>query len=198
MSQTENEPNQVDSQTPKSEITESPAEDQQEPENNVIAETASASDQEAALLTTGQLEKAKDDYLRLAAEFDNYKKRTARDFANLVRTANEGLIVELLDVLDNFERAFKSRDENPDLDAYHKGIKLLYDRLSETLAREGLKRFDSVGLKFDPRLHEAVMQVDGGDSEPDTIALEIQPGYTLNDKVIRHARVGVVKARDDG
>lgn len=197
MSQTDNEPNQVDSQTPKPEIAESPAEDQQEPEDDVSEETLSTSGQEAASLTAGQLEKAKDDYLRLAAEFDNYKKRTARDFANLVRTANEGLIVELLDVLDNFERAFKSREENPDLDAYHKGIKLLYDRLSETLAREGLKRFDSVGLKFDPRLHEAVMQVDGADSEPDTIALEIQPGYTLNDKVIRHARVGVVKAKDD-
>ena len=196
MSQTDNEENQVESQTPEPEIAESTAEEQSQPENHISAETAPAPDQQSAQLTS-QLEKARDDYLRLAAEFDNYKKRTARDFANLVRTANEGLIVELLDVLDNFERAFKSREENPDVDAYHKGIKLLYDKLIETLSREGLRRFDSVGLKFDPRFHEAVMQVDGADAEPDTIALEIQPGYMLNDKVIRHARVGVVRSTDD-
>ena len=196
MSQTDKDQNQAESQTTEPEFTELSAEEQSQPEDEVSEETMSAPGQQTALLTS-QLEKAKDDYLRLAAEFDNYKKRTARDFANLVRTANEGLIVELLDVLDNFERAFKSREENPDADAYHKGIKLLYDKLIESLAREGLKRFDSVGIKFDPRLHEAVMQVDSADSEPDTIALEIQPGYTLNDKVIRHARVGVVKGKDD-
>lgn len=143
-----------------------------------------------------QLEKSRDEYLRLAAEFDNYKKRTARDFSNLVKTANEGLIVDLLEVLDNFERASKSLEENPDAEAYHKGISLVYDRLAETLSREGLKRFDSVGHPFDPRYHEAIMQVDDENAKPDTVAIEIQAGYTLNDKVIRHARVGVVKGKE--
>lgn len=143
-----------------------------------------------------QLEKSKDDYLRLAAEFDNYKKRTARDFSNLVKTANEGLIVDLLEVLDNFERAFKSREESSDPDAYHKGISLVYDKLVDTLAREGLKRLEAIGHPFDPRYHEAVMQVEDDKAEPDTVAVEIQAGYTLNDKVIRHARVGVVKGRE--
>lgn len=144
-----------------------------------------------------QLEKAKDDYLRLAAEFDNYKKRTAREFAGLVKTANEGLIVDLLDVIDIFERAFKSREENSDPEAYNKGISLLYDRLVETLSREGLQRMEVIGQKFDPRYHEAVVQVDSDDAEPDTVALELQSGYTLNDKVIRHAKVGVVRAKSE-
>ena len=146
---------------------------------------------------TQQLAKARDDYLRLVAEFDNYKKRTNREFSALIKTANESLITNLLDVLDNFERAFKSREENFDADAYHKGIKLLYDKLYETLTREGLARFDSVGQPFDPKLHEAVVQVESEDAAPDTVALEIQPGYMLGDKVIRHARVGVVKPKEE-
>ena len=146
---------------------------------------------------TDQLEKSRDDYLRLAAEFDNYKKRTTREFANLVKTANEGLIVELLDVIDIFERAFKSREENSDPEAYNKGINLLYDKFVETLSREGLQRLEAIGQKFDPRYHEAVVQVDSDDAEPDTVALELQSGYTLNDKVIRHAKVGVVRAKSE-
>ena len=162
---------------------------------NGCAEAVLSQEQQIAALT-GQLDKARDEYLRLAAEFDNYKKRTTRDYVNLVKTANEGLIVELLELLDNFERAFKSREENHDAEAYHKGVSMLYDKLLDVLSREGLKRFDSVGQIFDPRLHEAVMQVDDDGAEPDTIATELQAGYTLNDKVIRHARVGVVKGKE--
>jgi molecular chaperone GrpE len=147
-----------------------------------------------AVLTAEQLIAALTEELERAR--DNYKKRTTRDYVNLVKTANEGLIVELLELLDNFERAFKSREENPDAEAYHKGISLLYNRLLEVLSREGLMRFDSVGQVFDPRLHEAVMQVEDDEAKADTIATELQAGYTLNDKVIRHARVGVVKGKE--
>jgi len=161
---------------------------------NGCAEAVLSQEQQIAALT-GQLDKARDEYLRLAAEFDNYKKRTTRDYINLVKTANEGLILELLELLDNFERAFKSREENHDAETYHKGVSMLYDKLLDVLAREGLKRFDSLGQVFDPRLHEAVMQVDDG-AEPDTVATELQAGYTLNDKVIRHARVAVVKGKE--
>jgi molecular chaperone GrpE len=159
------------------------------------AETALSQEQQITALA-GQLDKARDEYLRLAAEFDNYRKRTTRDYINLVKTANEGLIADLLEVLDNFERAFKSREENHDAEAYHRGISMLYDKLLDVLSREGLKRFDSVGHIFDPRLHEAVMQVEDDGAEPDTVASELQAGYLLNDKVIRHARVGVVKGKE--
>ncbi len=164
-------------------------------DTNGYAEGVLSQEQQIGVLA-GQLDKARDEYLRLAAEFDNYKKRTTRDYVNLVKTANEGLIVELLELLDNFERAFKSREENHDAEAYHKGISMLYDKLLEVLSREGLKRFDSVGQIFDPRLHEAVMQVEDDDAEADMVATELQAGYTLNDKVIRHARVGVVKGKE--
>jgi molecular chaperone GrpE len=162
---------------------------------NGSAEAVISQEQKIAALTE-QLDKTRDEYLRLAAEFDNYKKRTTRDYVNLVKTANEGLIVELLELLDNFERAFRSREENHDAEAYHKGVSMLYDKLLDVLSREGLKRFDSVGQMFDPRLHEAVMQVEDDGAKPDTVATELQAGYTLNDKVIRHARVGVVKGKE--
>jgi molecular chaperone GrpE len=162
---------------------------------NGCPEAVLSLEQQVAELT-GQLDKARDEYLRLAAEFDNYKRRTTRDYVNLVKTANEGLIVELLEVLDNFERAFRSREENHDAEVYHKGVSMLYDKLIDVLSREGLKRFNSVGQIFDPRLHEAVMQVVDDGAVPDTIATELLAGYTLNDKVIRHARVGVVKGKE--
>jgi len=200
MSKADKERKQSESQTPSDAETEatsnseSSAVDERIDVNGCVEEVLSQEQQIAALIE--QLDKARDEYLRLAAEFDNYKKRTMRDYVNLVKSANEGLIVELLEVLDNFERAFKSREENPDAEAYHKGVSLLYNRLLDVLSREGLKRFDSVGHIFDPRLHEAVMQVEDDGAEPDTIATELQAGYTLNDKVIRHARVGVVKGKE--
>lgn len=169
--------------------------DQKSGEELPAAAAATETIDEATALQR-QLEDKQNDYLRLAAEFDNYRKRTTREFASLVKNANENLIGELLEVLDNFERAFKSRDENPDFDAYHKGMTLVYDRLTALLGRAGLKKFESIGQKFDPNLHEALMQVEAADQEPDTITVEIQSGYELNDKVIRHAKVGVVKAAE--
>lgn len=199
MSRADRERKQRESQTPPDTETEATRNSESSSVDDQIdvsgsSEAVLSQEQQIAALT-GQFDKARDEYLRLAAEFDNYKKRTTRDYVNLVKTANEGLIVELLELLDNFERAFKSREENHDAEAYHKGVSMLYDKLLDVLSREGLKRFDSVGHIFDPRLHEAVMQVDD-DAEPDTIATELQAGYTLNDKVIRHARVGVVKGKE--
>ncbi len=159
-------------------------------------ETAPAAQDELAV-TRQQLEDQKNDYLRLAAEFDNFRKRTRRDLADIIKSANESLILQLLDVLDNFERAIKSREENVDFEAYSKGVALVYDKLIGILTNAGLKRFDSLGEQFDPRLHEALMQVEAVDKEPETVAVELLPGYTLNEKVVRHAKVGVVKGKDE-
>ncbi len=159
---------------------------------SVVADASEPTDE--VTLMKKQLDDQKNDYLRLAAEFDNYRKRTNREFSTLVKSANENLIGELLEVLDNFERAFKSREEKPDFEAYHKGMSLVYERLNAILGRNGLKKFASLGEKFDPSLHDAMIQVEDGEKEPDTIALEIEPGYMLNDKVIRHAKVGVTQA----
>lgn len=164
-----------------------------------IEKTAIASDSavDEVTMLKQQLEEQKNDYLRLAAEFDNFRKRTRRDVADIIKSANESLISQLLDVLDNFERAVKSQGEKVDFEAYSKGVALVYDKLNVILTGAGLKKFDSVGEAFDPRLHEALMQVEADDQDPDTIALELLPGYTLNDKVIRHAKVGVVKGKEE-
>ncbi len=162
------------------------------------AETATPIvEQDEAALLKQQLEEQKNNYLRLAAEFDNFRKRTRRDTADIIRSANESLIIQLLDVLDNFDRAMKSREENVDFETYSKGVALVYDKLNAILGNAGLKRFESVGEPFDPRLHEALLQVEADDKEPDTVANELSPGYTLNDKVIRHAKVGVTKKKEE-
>lgn len=144
-----------------------------------------------------QYEELHDRFTRLAAEFDNYKKRTTREYSNLIKSANEQLISGLLEVLDNFDRAFESKEKGTDLESYDRGMKLVYNRLMDTLSRAGLKKFASVGQKFDPNLHEALTQVEDEEKEPDTVAQEFQPGYYLNDKVLRHAKVGVVKSKDE-
>lgn len=159
--------------------------------------TTTVSGQDELTSLKQQLEEQKNDYLRLAAEFDNFRKRTRRDTADIIRSANESLIIQLLDVLDNFDRAMKSREENVDFETYSKGVALVYDKLNSILSNAGLKRFESLGEPFDPRLHEALLQVEADDKEPDTVANELSPGYTLNDKVIRHAKVGVTKKKEE-
>jgi molecular chaperone GrpE len=143
-----------------------------------------------------ELQAAREDYLRLAAEFDNFKKRRNRDFAKLVENANEDLITELLEFIDNFSRALDSGENDPQSSAYHKGMKLVYEQLLDILGRYGLTPFDAVGEKFDPNLHEAIMQVESDEYEADQVAQEFLKGYKLNDKVIRHAKVAVA-TRDE-
>ncbi|MFH2055705.1 MAG: nucleotide exchange factor GrpE [bacterium] len=144
-----------------------------------------------------ELAAARDEYLRLAAEFDNYKKRQARNIDAIMRGANERLMLNLLEVLDNFERALSLGEENPEIEKYHQGMRLIYDQLLATLQREGLSRFVSLGEQFDPNLHEALLTLQSDDYEPDQIAQEIAPGYKLHDKVLRHARVGVVGPKEE-
>jgi molecular chaperone GrpE len=166
-----------------------------EAEPMVEAEAAEVRDPQEELQQ--ELEKLKEDYLRLAAEFDNYKKRSARNFEAMARSAVEPLIISLLEVLDNFDRALVSAEEKPDFESYQKGMKLIYDQLLSTLSRQGITRFESLGEKFDPNLHDAMLTVESDKYEPDHIAQELSPGYKLNDKVIRHAKVGVVGSKQN-
>lgn len=175
-------------------------------EDNGVADDATATDEDVDSssgedLTAEErlqedLQSAKDDYLRLAAEFDNYKKRTGRDFGNLIKTANEGLLVDLLEFIDNFQRALESGQGKEELAAYHDGMKLVFEQMMEILKRHGLAPFDSLGETFDPNLHEALMQTESDEYEPDHVGQEFVKGYKLNDKVIRHAKVGVVGRKD--
>jgi molecular chaperone GrpE len=132
-----------------------------------------------------------DRLLRLAAEFDNYKKRTAREFQQLIKTAGEGLIIQLVGVLDDFERALDSARSAKDFDSFHQGVELIYGQLEDILIREGLQPIEAVGQPFDPHQHEAMMQVDDGEHPSDTVVSQIQRGYTLGHKLLRPARVAV-------
>jgi len=147
------------------------------------------SNEDELALARKQVEEYRNISLYLKADLDNYKKRAAREREDFAKYANEPLIVELLDVYENLERALVSARKTDASMA--KGLEMVYTDLKAVLEKHGLKPIKTVGEKFDPYLHEAVMQAVDDDSEEDTILEEIQRGYTLNMKVIRYAKVKV-------
>jgi len=133
-----------------------------------------------------------DRYLRLSAEFDNYRKRTLKEKMELVKTAGEDLLVALLPVVDNFERAMKSIENTKDIDAVKEGIHLIYGRFAEFLSQKGVKEIASQSLQLDTDLHEAVTKIPAPAEElKGKIVDVIEKGYYLHDKVIRYAKVVV-------
>jgi len=138
-----------------------------------------------------ECKKLEDRLLRVAAEFDNFKKRTAKEFDNLIKFANQDLILKLTDTLDNFERALESTKNSSDFDSFHKGLELIYSHLKEVLTKEGLEGIKTVGEKFDPNFHEAVSQIESDEYQEGVIAKEISKGYILKDRVIKAPKVVV-------
>jgi molecular chaperone GrpE len=135
-----------------------------------------------------------DRLLRLAAEFDNYKKRVARDRAELIRVANEELLLELLPVLDNLERALAAARKTDSTEALAEGVDLVLRLFQGVLERAGVKPIDSVGQPFDPTVHQAVAAVESPGVPDQTVVEEVQRGYWLHAKVLRPAMVKVAKA----
>ena len=139
----------------------------------------------------------KDQLLRTLADFENYKRRTQTEYANIIAHANEKLLADILPVIDDVERALKvSKDINvtdSKVQQFVQGIEIIYKKLMKTLEARGLKAMESVGQVLDVNLHEALMQADAEGKEPNTIIDEHEKGYFLNDKVIRHAKVIVSK-----
>ena len=142
------------------------------------------------------LQELSDKYLRLQAEFDNFKKRSYKEKIQFVKFANEGLILELLEILDNFERGIKAAELKKDFDLLHQGVDMISKQLHSLLETKGLKRIKSVGEKFDPHQHEALEVIEDEDTEEDKIIEELQPGYLLNERVVRPAKVKVVKRKE--
>jgi len=140
-----------------------------------------------------ELEKSRDRYLRFAAEFDNYRKRTRKEFQQLIESAEEKLIFELLPVLDNLERVISQDHSELAVKEFIDGIKIITNQFSEVLKKAGVEPFESVGKEFEPNLHDAMMQVDGDGAEPNIIVQEIEKGYMIGSKVLRHAKVTVAK-----
>lgn len=138
-----------------------------------------------------QVSELEDKLLRTAAEFENYRKRVARQYDDLVRSANDALIVELLEVIDNFERAMNHTGQDTDLSAYQEGTELIYNQMVNLLKKYNITPIESVGQPFDPNLHEALMQVESDEYDEGLVAVEIAKGYQQGSRVIRHSRVGV-------
>ncbi|MVN79009.1 nucleotide exchange factor GrpE [Hymenobacter sp. HMF4947] len=137
-----------------------------------------------------ELADLKDKYLRLAAEFENYKRRTAKERTDLFKTANQELMVALLPVLDDFDRARQHTQGTADPAALQNALDITHNKLSKTLQQKGLALMEAKGGDFDADLHEAITQIPApSDDLRGKIVEEIEKGYYLGDKVIRHAKV---------
>ncbi|MFW5820678.1 MAG: nucleotide exchange factor GrpE [Bacteroidota bacterium] len=129
-------------------------------------------------------------YLRLSAEFDNYRKRTLKERTELFKSAGEETITKVLPVLDDFERALVSMEDASDIEAVKSGVQLIYNKLRETLVQQGLKEIPAQGEEFDTDKHEAITKIPAPDKKmKGKIVDVVEKGYYLNDKVIRYSKV---------
>jgi len=140
-----------------------------------------------------ELQEQKDKYLRLFAEFDNYKRRTSKEKMEMIQTAGKDIIVSMLDVLDDCERAEKQMEQSEDLAQVKEGNKLVFAKLKNVLSQKGLKPVESINTDFDVEQHEAITEIEAGEDKKGKVVDEIQKGYTLNGKQIRFAKVVVGK-----
>ena len=141
---------------------------------------------------TEDLEKSNKEYLFLMAEFDNFRKRTVREKADIIRNAGEKVLGELLPIIDDFERAIKANEQADDIDAIKQGVTLIYNKLIKYLEHNQVKAIESTGNDFDTELHEAVTTFPAPSEEMKGKVIEtVLTGYTINDKVLRHAKVVV-------
>ncbi len=136
----------------------------------------------------------KEQNLRRIAEFENFKRRKEKEFLDILQNANEELIIELLPVIDDFERfLLHANDENQNVESLKQGVELIYKKFMQILEKQGLKPIESVGEEFDTEKHQALMQIDSDKHESGKVVDEHLKGYTLNGKVIRHSQVLVAK-----
>lgn len=140
------------------------------------------------------IEEQKDKYLRLSAEFDNFRKRTMKEKAELIKNGGEKAINAVLPVLDDMERALQNMEKADDVKAIYDGINLIYQKFLKNLHQEGLEKMEPVGKEFDTDYHEAIALVPAQSEEQKGKVLDcVQTGYKLNEKVIRHAKVVVAQ-----
>ncbi len=140
------------------------------------------------------IEEQKDKYLRLSAEFDNYRKRTMKEKAELIKNGGEKAISAILPILDDLERALQNMQKADNVQAMYEGLDLIFQKFHKVLAQEGLQKMEPVGETFDTDYHEAIALVPAPDEAQKGKVLDcVQTGYKLNDKVIRHAKVVVAQ-----
>ena len=139
-----------------------------------------------------QIDELKDKYLRSVAEFDNYRKRTLKEKAELILNGSEKAIAAVLPILDDMERAIANGEKTEDLNVLREGMSLIYTKFQKVLESIGVKEIETADADFDTDVHEAIAMVPGmGDDKKGKVLDCVQKGYKLNDKVIRHAKVAV-------
>lgn len=159
---------------------------------NEEATEASEADKLAAALE--ELETVKDKYLRLVAEFDNYRKRTLKEKTELILNGGEKVLSTLLPILDDLDRASQNMEPSDDVATLKEGVSLIIDKLAKTLAAQGLQKMKAIGADFNTDFHEAVALIPAQDEAQKNRVIDcVQPGYLLNEKVIRHAKVVVAQ-----
>lgn len=140
------------------------------------------------------IEEQKDKYLRLSAEFDNYRKRTMKEKTELIKNGGEKAISAILPILDDLERALQNMQKADNVQSMYEGLDLIFQKFHKVLAQEGLQKMEPVGETFDTDYHEAIALVPAPDEAQKGKVLDcVQTGYKLNDKVIRHAKVVVAQ-----
>ena len=182
---------ELDDETEAPEEGEEPSEMLLDVENGAVAPTEdSAPDEEDENAVLAQaLDEARDQLLRMRAEFDNYRKRVARDAERLRKMAAEGLLKDLLPVADNFERALQHGQSDPA--SLVEGIAMVYKQFVDVLARHGVEPISATGQPFDPNVHDALSRMPSEEHSEDTVSLEYEKGYRLGDIVLRPAKVVV-------
>lgn len=177
------------------EIVDETAESNLDANQDILNEQAQGETEESQLERLNDLKKENEalnsKYLRLSADFQNFKKRVDKEKSDIYSYANEKLIGELLPVLDNFERAVSSAKDEGQGESILKGIELIQQQFLDTLFKNGVSEIPSVGETFDPNYHHAVLQEEHPDYEANTVVEVFQKGYTLNGKVIRPSMVKV-------
>ena len=162
------------------------------PGNLHLSNPESEFDSEIEKLTVA-LNEQKDKYLRLSAEFDNYKRRTARERNEMSQTAGKEIIASLLEVLDDSERAEKQLQQSNDVKLIKEGNLLVFNKMKTILQQKGLKQMVSIGEIFDAEKHEAITEMEAGEKMKGKVVDEVEKGYYLNEKIIRFAKVVVGK-----
>ena len=183
------------------EVMEETAQAEENQQEETAQEEAPAAEQTVEEQLANMLEEAqqmvreeKDKYLRLSAEFDNYRKRTLKEKAELIKNGGEKTLTAILPVLDDFERALKNMENSEETKAMKEGVELIFNKFQKILGQEGLQKIETEGKEFDTDFHEAIALIPAPSEDLKGKILDcVQTGYMLNEKVIRHAKVAVAQ-----
>jgi molecular chaperone GrpE len=165
-------------------------EDQNDAEVDEAAETETSDEAQQLEKLAAELKEKEERVLRLQADFENFRRRTAKEKEELSAVVTQGILKDMLPLLDNFERAMAA--EAKDGEAFQKGVEMIFTQFGEVLKKNGLEKIETEGQKFDPNFHQAVMRVQNEELEDDDIAQELQKGYMVKGRVIRPSMVQVV------